>query len=195
MAGNSSASMPLMWVSNRPLCRCRTSPAWSVRSTLLAARQRVDEVGQELGRDRRRAIGLDLAGHPVGDPDLEIGRGQLETGVLGLEQDVGEDRQRAPVGHGPADDRQAARQVLLHDRKFHVGFTPPSSYLDRGDGYRGAERSPGRALRGRGYLLSIISPRHHRSNGVETVDRHAPRRTDGPLTTRRSRWTRTEAFR
>ena len=145
----------------------------------LAARQRVDEVGQELGRDRRRAVGLDLAGHPVGDPDLEVGRRQLEAGVLGLEQDVGEDRQRAPVGHGPTDDRQAARQVLLHDREFHVGFTPPSSIRWFGTtGNRGLSGRRSGPSVGRGYLLSIISPRHHRSNGVETVDGHAPRRTD-----------------
>ena len=91
---------------------------------LVAGRQRVDEVGQELGRDGRRAVGLDLAGHPVGDADLEVRGGQLQPGVLGLEQDVGQDRQGAPARHGTADDGQAARQVLLHHRESHVGFTP-----------------------------------------------------------------------
>ena len=81
----------------------------------LAARQRVDEVGQEAGRHGRRAVDLDLAGHPVGDPDLEVRRGQLQAAVLGLEQDVRQDRERA-VRDGAAHDRQAASEVLLHDR-------------------------------------------------------------------------------
>ena len=124
MAGNSSASMPLMWVSNRPQRRWSVVARPELEVDPVAGRQRVDEVGQQLGRDGRRAVGLDLARDPVGDPDLEVGRGQLEPGVLGLEQDVGQDRQGAPVGHGATDDRQAARQVLLHDREFHVGLTP-----------------------------------------------------------------------
>ena len=112
--GKSSAEMPLMFDSNRPLRMWSVSPVAELQVDRLAAGQRVDQVGQEAGRHGRRAVGLDLAGHPVGDPDLEVRRGQLQAGVLGLEQDVREDRQR-PVGDGPADDRQAAREVLLHD--------------------------------------------------------------------------------
>ncbi len=106
----------------------------------VAGRQRVDQVGQELGRDGRRTIDLDLARDPVDDPDLEVGGRQLEPGVLRLEQDVGQDGQRAPVRDGATDDRQAARQVLLHDREFHVGLTPM-----RGSGrwIRGSGRAPG----------------------------------------------------
>ena len=100
----------------------------------VARRQRVDEVGQELGRDGRGAVRLDLAGHPVGDPDLEVGGGQLEPGVLGLEQDVGQDRQGAPVGDGATDDGQAARQVLLHDREFHVGHSTLVAQVGRACG-------------------------------------------------------------
>ena len=119
---------------------------------LVAGRQRVDEVGQELGRDGRRAVLVDLAGDPVGDPDLEVRRGELEAGILGLEQDVGEDRQRAPARDRPADDGQAARQVLLHDRESHVGFTPSRAFADdprrdadrRSDGARSGS-DPGRS--------------------------------------------------
>ena len=121
MAGNSSSLMPLMWVWNRPALTCSVSPRCDLELDLVAWRQRVDEVGQELGRDRGRAVLVDLAGDPVGDPDLEVRGRQLEAGILGLEQDVGQDRQRAPARDGPADDGQAARQVLLHDREFHVG--------------------------------------------------------------------------
>jgi hypothetical protein len=49
----------------------------------LAGRERVDEVREEPGRDGRGAVGLDLAGHPVRDADLEVRRRQLEAGVLG----------------------------------------------------------------------------------------------------------------
>jgi hypothetical protein len=90
----------------------------------VAGRQRVDQVCQQPGWDGRRAIRLDLAGDPVGDPDLQVRGGQLEPGIFRLEQDVGQDRQGAPVGHGATDDRQTAREVLLHDREFHVGLTP-----------------------------------------------------------------------
>ena len=142
------------------------SPALELEVDPVAGRQRVDEVGQELGRDGRRAVGLDLAGHPVGDPDLEVGGGQLEPGVLGLEQDVGQDRQGAPARDGATDDGQAARQVLLHDREFHVGFTPLvgcGSAADRGRGSRsGAGRSRAGVASGRWvsslYLLTPSSP-------------------------------------
>jgi hypothetical protein len=71
---------------------------------LVAGGQRVHEVGQQPGRDRGRPVLVDLAGHPVRDPDLEVRGGQLEPGILGLEQDVGEHRQGAPTRDGPADD-------------------------------------------------------------------------------------------
>ena len=91
---------------------------------LLGRREAAHEVGQQAGRHGRRAVGLDLAGNPVGDPDLEVRRGQLEAGVLGLEQDVGQHGQGAAAGDGPRDDREAASEVLLHDREFHVGLSP-----------------------------------------------------------------------
>jgi hypothetical protein len=149
--------------------------------------QGVDEIGQELGRHRRRAVGLDLARDPVGDPDLEVRGGQLEPGIFRLEQDVGQDRQRAPVGNGAADDRQAACQVFLHDRKFHVGLTPrcvgskpriAAGGSGRRSGRRGQVRRPlgSRRVGSGGYLLSIFSSRHHRHNGVDSVEPHAPAR-------------------
>ena len=70
--------------------------AWSSRSTRSLRRQAGHDVGQEPGRHGDRAVRLDLARDPVGDPDLEVRGGQLEAGVLGPEQDVVEDRQRAP---------------------------------------------------------------------------------------------------
>ena len=54
----------------------------------LTAREGVDEICQEAGRHGCRAVRLDLARDPVRDPDLEVRRGQLEAGVLGLQQDV-----------------------------------------------------------------------------------------------------------
>ena len=187
--------MPLMWVSNRPQRRCEQVAGLELEVDPVAARQRVDQVGQQLGRDGRRAIGLDLARDPVGDPDLEVRGGQLEPGVLRLEQDVGQDRQGAPVGHGATDDRQAARQVLLHDREFHVGL---HSTLRVGGSNGRGRRWDGRGTRcrrpgprgcpeGRGYLPSIFSSRHHRSHGVEPVDGHARARSIGPVDGRRGR--------
>ena len=163
-----------------------TSPARSSRSTRSPAGSESTRSVRSLAGHGRRAVRLDLARHPVGDPDLEVGRGQLEAGVLGLEQDVGQDRQRAPVGHGATDDRQAARQVLLHDREFHVRahskfrrVGPRVRGLGSGwrSGCRGAGPSAGsRRVGSSGYLPSIFSSRHHRSNGVDTVDGHARRR-------------------
>ena len=80
----------------------------------LAGWQRVDDVRDQPGRDRQAAIGLDLAGHPVADADLEVRGGQPEARILGPEQDVGQHRQRAPRADGSADDLEAASQVLLH---------------------------------------------------------------------------------
>ena len=180
IAGNSSASMPLMWVSKRPLRRWSDSPAVSSRSTLSPA-------GSELTRSVSSLAGTVVApsvsilpGHPVGDPDLEVRRRQLEPGVLGLQEDVGQDGQGAAARDGAADDGQAAGQVLLHDRESHVGFTP-RAVGGSGTGWarstrwrtvrrprRSLGRSPGRAVRvGRGYLLSIFSLRHHHHQGVD----------------------------
>ena len=100
------------------------SPAWSSRSTRSPDGRPGDDVGQELGRDGDRAVDVDLARDPVGDPDLEVRRGQLEAAVLGPDEDVAEDRQGAAGRDRPADDRQAAGQVLLHDRDVHGRFTP-----------------------------------------------------------------------
>ena len=96
-----------------------------------------------------------LPGHPVGDPDLEVRGGQLQAAVLGLEQDVRQNRQGAPVRDGPADDRQAAREVLLHDRKLHVGLTPD----DGAGSVRGGPES-GAIAAGRG-VVGIFSLSSH----------------------------------
>ena len=85
----------------------------------LGGRQRTDEVREELGRHGGRAVRVDLAGHPVGDPDLQVRGGELEAGVLGLEEDVRQDREGASGGDRPARDGQAAGEVLLHDRQLH----------------------------------------------------------------------------
>ena len=100
------------------------SPGLELEVDPLAGRQAGDEVREQLGRDGDRAVRVDLARDPVGDPDLEVGRRQLEPGVLGPEEDVGQDRERAPGRDRAADDRQAAGEVLLHDRELHERFTP-----------------------------------------------------------------------
>src|SRR6185369_4357775 len=64
------------------------------------------------------------AGDPRGYANLEVGRGQLQAGVLGSEQDVGQDGQRVARADGTTDDLQAAGQVLLHERKLHVPGSP-----------------------------------------------------------------------
>ena len=160
IAGNSSASMPLMWVSKRPLRRWSDSPAVSSRSTLSPA-------GSELTRSVSSLAGtvvapsdLDLAGHPVGDPDLEVRGRQLEPGVLRLQEHVGQDGQGAAARDGAADHGQAAGQVLLHDRESHVGFTPARTGRGRvlAAGARG-EATPLRAIGRR--LVGIFSLSSH----------------------------------
>ena len=98
--------------------------ALELQVNLLRARQGAHEVGEEPRRDGRGPVRLDLAGHPVGDADLEVRGGQLEAGVLGPEEDVREHGQGASAGDRPGDHGEAARQVLLHDREFHVGLSP-----------------------------------------------------------------------
>ena len=88
--------------------------------------QRVDHVGHEAGRDRQGAIRLDAAGHPDGDADLQVGSRQLQAGVFRPQEDVGQHGQRAAGTDGPADDLQAARQVLLHHRELHGRGSPSS---------------------------------------------------------------------
>ena len=114
-------------------------------------RERVDDVREEPRRDRDRSVGLDLAGNPVGDPDLEVRRRELQPGVLGAEQDVGEHRQRAPARHRVADDREAAGEVLLDDRQVHGRVTPG----ERG----GRRRRVGRAGPAGGLMVGLIFAR------------------------------------
>src|SRR5207247_10528819 len=87
----------------------------------LRGRQGSDEIGEELRRNGRPAVSIDLAGNPVRDPDLQVRRGELETGILGPDQDVGKDRERAASGDRPAGHSEAASEVLLHDGQLHVG--------------------------------------------------------------------------
>ena len=194
--------MPLMWDWNRPALTWSVSPAVELEVDPLAARQRAHEVGEEPGRHGRRAVRLDLAGHPVGDADLEVRRRQLQPAVLGPEQDVGQHRQRAPAGDRATDDRQAAGQVLLHDRELHVGCTPfderRAPRADAGSdgrGRAGLAIDPRRGM-GRGYLRSIFSLRHHRHHGVERwtavlVGRATAAVDERPATG--GRWTRRSA--
>ena len=174
MAGNSSASMPLRCDSNRPQRIRSVSPAWSSRSTLLAraAGRATMSVMSRAGTVIAPSVSI-LPGHPVGDADLEVGGGQLQAGVLGPEQDVGQDGQRAAGRHGAADDRQAAREVLLHDRELHVGLTPWDSTtgLRPGAGRRGFGRRSQWSVR-----LGIHSNlliRHHHHHPVDGVDGRA----------------------
>ena len=90
----------------------------------VAGRQRVDEVRDQACGHGDRTVRVDLARDPARDPDLEVGGGQLQPGVLGAEQHVGEDRQRAAAGNGSRHDPETASQVLLHHRELHVGLTP-----------------------------------------------------------------------
>ena len=90
----------------------------------LAGRQARDDIGQQLGRDGDRAVDVDLGRDPVGDPDLEVRGSELQAAVLGPDEDVAEDRQGAPRRDRATHDRQAAGEVLLHDRDVHGRFTP-----------------------------------------------------------------------
>ena len=55
-------------------------------------RQSGNDIGQKSGRDGHGSVGIDLAGYPVGHPDLEVGGSQLQTAVFRPEQDVVQDR-------------------------------------------------------------------------------------------------------
>ena len=155
------------------------SPALELEVDPLARREAGDDVGQQPGRDGDRAVGLDLARDPVGDPDLEVRRRQLEAGVLGPDEDVGEDRQRAPARHRAADDRQAAGEVLLHDRDVHERFTPGRRVWSPGARPADERGEPARRLDSgdrsgdRRWVSLHILERHHHHHAVDGVD--APR--------------------
>jgi hypothetical protein len=122
--GNSSASMPLTCDWKRAGAHVERLVGTGLQVDALAAWQRSDEVREEPRRHRGGSVRLDLAGHPVHEPDLEVGRRQAETAILRLEEDVRQHGQRAPVGDRTTHDAKAARQVLLHDRELHVRSTP-----------------------------------------------------------------------
>ena len=153
IVGNSSASIPFTWVAKRPQRRWSVSAPWSSRSTFSEAGRRPDEIREQAGGDGRRAVGLDLAGHPVGDPDLEVRRGELEAGVLRAQEDVREHGQGAPAGDGPRHHREAASEVLLHDREFHVGCLQQAVWA----GMARAASSTGSRCDGEGQLASRLA--------------------------------------
>ena len=197
IVGNSSASMPFTWVANRPQRRWSVSAPWSSRSTFSEPGRRADEVGQQPGGHGGRAVGLDLARHPVRDPDLEVGRRELEAGVLGPEEDVGEHGQGAPAGDRPRHHREAAGQVLLHDREFHVGCLQHAVWagVARAASVDRASRCDGEgpasaSWPGRWNDQPIFSSRHHRHNAVDTVDGDARSCGRRRWTTRRGPWMR-----
>src|SRR5205085_12373238 len=79
--------------------------------------------GDQLGGYGDLALVLHFAWHPRADPYLEIGGGQLETRILGLEQNVGQDWQRGSTAHRPAHGLEPPREVLLHHRDVHDDLT------------------------------------------------------------------------
>src|ERR1035437_3678178 len=87
-------------------------------------RQAGNYVGQQPSRHRHRTARIDFAGHPVRHSYLEVRGGQLQAAILGSEEDVIQDRQCAPGGYGPGYNLETPSEVLLHDRQFHVEFTP-----------------------------------------------------------------------
>ena len=113
----------------------------------LAALERSHEIGQEPGGDGGRAIDIDLARDPVGDPDLEVGGRELEAAFLGPEQDVGEDGECAPGRYRSAHHRQTPGQVLLHDREFHVAGSKDACRRSPGNRAGSMARPPGRRSR------------------------------------------------
>ena len=125
----------------------------------------------------------------------------LRPRVLGPDQDVAEDRQGAPRRDRATDDRQAAGEVLLHDRDVHERFTPGSG-AGRAKGRIGsAGRSRARPLgsehRARGAVVGrsihILERHHHHHavDGVDDVEWPCGRRL---FTTAARRWTRRRRF-
>ena len=173
IAGNSSASMPLMWVWNRPGLQVERLAGRDLELDLVAGRQRVDEVRQELGRDGRRPVLVDLARNPVGDPisrlvavslspaSSVLSRTLASTGsVLRLETArLTTDRPRARFScmteSLTSGSLQLGRVRAVAAARVPVG----SSAMGRG--------CPEPVSVGRGYLLSIFSLRHHRHNAVD----------------------------
>jgi hypothetical protein len=84
----------------------------------LVGRQGVDEVRQQPGRHRDRALFFHLGADPAGDGDLQVGGRQPQTRVVRRQQDIARDREGALGGDGPPDDGQSAVEVLLEARQL-----------------------------------------------------------------------------
>src|SRR6185295_12035447 len=89
----------------------------------------------ELARGDGEASRLrDLARVRAADPDLEIGRGELERSVLlsrHLEQRIGQDRHRVALLDDRLDASEASLELALLDRELHRWCSPdrePSSF-------------------------------------------------------------------
>ena len=88
-------------------------------SSIFSAGSEFTKSVQQPRRHRDRALFLDLAADPAAQRDVEVRRGQLDAAVLGRDEDVRRDRQRAAQRDRPPDDAEAPRQVLLETRNFH----------------------------------------------------------------------------
>jgi len=87
-------------------------------------RELVDEIDERAGRDRNGAIFLDARADPDGDPQFQIGCGQLQASLFSLQQHIAQNLHGRAGGHGASHDAQAFGKILLKNRNLHNAGSP-----------------------------------------------------------------------
>src|SRR5438874_6359113 len=94
--------------------------AYVERELRLTGRQRIHKIGEELRGNGDRALVLDARRDPHVDPDLQVGRGQLDAPVLGPQEDIGQDRQASTRRDGTSRDLESSGEVLHKTNDLHA---------------------------------------------------------------------------
>ena len=82
---------------------------------LLAVGQGLDDLEDLLAGDRDRPRLLDLGREFRPETDLEVRAGHLDLPVLGLDQDIGQDRHGVPLLHDALEKLKFIQNVLFDD--------------------------------------------------------------------------------
>jgi len=96
-----------------------------------AGLQRPHDLGGDPGRQHRHAVLGTVDLHRDGDPELDVGAGDLETGTAQLQADTGQDRQRpTPTGRGTAGRGQCVDEHITFAPELHAVPTSSAVFWD-----------------------------------------------------------------
>lgn len=90
--------------------------------TDVAAGQFAHDADKAPGREGGGAAGFDLGLHLAADADVEVGGGQLEEAAVGLNQNIGKNREGGPVADDMLDLLEPFEESFPFDLEFHNFF-------------------------------------------------------------------------